>query len=109
MSRMKPSDYVQLYHNLPVTAVGPTGTTMVETVHISKYQVNGNDERSKLLYALKKVLGIKSIPNLTTTNEAFFFPAGDPIGSMEPFYWHSFRRAFYFKGSPYEMQDCLRI
>src|SRR5262245_10922603 len=98
MPRTKPSDYVRQYHNLTVTAIGPTGTVMSETAHVTRYQVNGNDERSKLIHALKKVLGLKVVPNVATTTESFSFPAGDVIATYEPFYWQGIRRAFYFKG-----------
>src|SRR5947209_7324287 len=104
---MSASDYVRLYHNLDVTAMGPTGVPMSETVHVTRYQVVATGERSKLLQALKTVLGLKVLPNLATTAEWFSFPGGDVMGSVEPFYWQGIRRAFNFKASPFEMIDVL--
>ncbi len=109
MSRMSASDYVRQYHNLTVNAVGPSGNYMSETVHITKYQVNASGERWKLLQALKKALGLKALPNITTTTESFSFPRGDVIGTYEAFFWQGIRRAFGFKASPAEMRDVLRL
>src|SRR5688572_19766911 len=99
MSRQSPSDYMREYHNLYVSAVGPTGLPMTDTVHITRYQYSASTERSRLIAALKKALGLKSTPVLATAYDWFAFPPGDPIGT-EPFYWQSIRRAFGFKGSP---------
>src|SRR4051794_4543381 len=99
---MSASDYVRMYHNLDVTAVDPTGAVMSETVHVTRYKVVAAEERGKLLQALKKVLGLKVVPNLATTTEWFSFPSGDVMNSVEPFYWQGIRRAFHFKASPFE-------
>src|SRR5262245_57739751 len=109
MARQSPGDYMREYHNLQVSAVGPTGLPMAATVHITRYQYNASTERDRLLAALKKALGLKSTPPLNTTYDWFSFPPGDPIGTHEPFYWQAIRRAFGFKGSPSEMRDVLRL
>ncbi|MBY0228640.1 MAG: hypothetical protein K2W96_05100 [Gemmataceae bacterium] len=109
MARTTASDYVRQYHDLAVTAVGPTGAWVSDTVRITKYQVVAADERSKLLNALKKALGLKYLPNLATTTDSFQFPMGDVMGGVEWFYWQGIRRAFHFKASPAEMIDVLRL
>jgi hypothetical protein len=105
---MSASDYVRQYHNLTVTALDAGGAPMSETVHVTRYQVVSTGERQKLLNALKKILGLKVVPNLATTTEFFVFPPGDVMGP-EPFYWQGIRRAYNFKASPAEMRDVLRL
>jgi hypothetical protein len=97
------------YHNLFVVANGPTGLPMSSTVHVTRYQFTASTERDRLLAALRKVLNLKATPALGTAYDWFSFPAGDPIGTQEPFYWQSIRRAFGFKASPSEMRDVLRL
>src|SRR4051794_15186545 len=109
MSRMSAADYVRQYHNLPVTAVDASGNPMAEMVHVTRYQVNAVPEQQRLVTALKKVLGLKTTPNLATTAESFSFPTGDVMGTVEPFYWSGLRRAYYFKGSPAEIRDAIRL
>lgn len=109
MARQSPSDYMREYHNLLVMAHGPTGIPMTGTVHITRYQVRAGVERERLLTALKKVLGLKSTPELVNAYDWFAFPPGDPIRTGEPFYWQSIRRAYGFKASPAEMRDVLKL
>ncbi|MGL4554458.1 MAG: hypothetical protein ACRC33_25120 [Gemmataceae bacterium] len=111
MSRQSPSDYMREYHDLHVIAAGPTGLPMVDTVHVTRYQHSASTEKARLLAGLKKALGLKVTPvvALGTNYDWFSFPPGDPIGTLEPFYWQSIRRAFGFKGSPSEMRDVLRL
>src|SRR5262245_25757627 len=103
------SDYVRSYHNMRVHAVGPKGDKFIENVQITRYQVSSGGELSQVKQCLKKILGLKSLPNFTTTSESFFFPSTDPIGIFEPFYWQSLRRAYGFKGSPGEIKDAIRL
>jgi hypothetical protein len=109
MPKMKPSEYVRQYHSFRVNTVGPTGVHLSGTVHITKYQVDGSGERAKLLQCLKKLLGLKVLPNISTTTEAFYFTNDDYMDPVEPFYWQGLKRAFYFKASPAEMRDALRL
>jgi hypothetical protein len=109
MGRQSAADYVGAYHNLFVTAVNAKREKLTETVHVTRYQVRAGGERSKLLNALAAVLGLERPPSLSTAYDRFYFPKGDVIGSSEPFFWQSIRRAFGFKASPSEMRDVLRL
>ncbi len=109
MGRQSASDYIRQYHNLPVHAIGPDGRPMAETVNVTKYQISSPDERSKLLGAIKKVLGLPSKPHLSGNYGYFTFPAGDVMGSTEPFYWQTIRRAYGFKATPAEIRDVIRL
>lgn len=109
MSRLSPSDYMREYHRLVVAAHDPTGMPRGETVHVTRYQTRAPVERDRLVHAVKKVLKLKSTPNLHTTTDWFAFAPGDPIRTGEPFYWQSVRRAFGFKGSPAEMRAVLQL
>jgi hypothetical protein len=111
MAFQSAADYVREYHNLKVVAVGPDGTPMAETVHITGYQTLSG-ELANLTAALRKVLPKEdqiSDKELRTTTRSFHFPRGDVLGTVEPFFWQGLRRAYGFKGSPAEIHDALRL
>ena len=97
MSRKSPSEYMREYHNLRVSAVTADGRPVADTCHVTKYQVNSSTELYRLLHALEKVLGRKAPQHLNTACDDFRFAQGDVMGSGEPFFWQSLRRAFGFR------------
>lgn len=102
--RISPSQYAMTYHCL---LINDPQQKLFESVNITRYQ-NGTrpaceTERSSLLSALAKTLGVKHLPSTIR------FPQGDVMDTTKPFYRQGINRAFRGKGSPDEIADAIRL
>lgn len=102
--RISPSQYTMTYHCLPIN---DPQQVLFTSVNITRYQ-NGTrpaceSERSSLLSAVAKIIGVKNLPS------TFRFPQSDVMDTAKPFYRQGINRAYRGKGSPSEIADAIRL
>ncbi|HOB61185.1 MAG TPA: hypothetical protein PKI41_03600 [Candidatus Competibacteraceae bacterium] len=104
LPKIKPSQYALGYHSL---LISDQQQKLFTSVNITRYQ-NGTRseceaERSTLLTAIAKILGVKHL------QAAFNFPQSDVMDSTKTFYKPGINRAYRGKGSPSEIADVIRL